>query len=649
MRFAVVIVVVIGLGLAAARPCAEITRRKKCEAQSHLCAWDEEKQTCGDAAETSGLGDAPRKNSSISSTSSTLTRASGRAMTNTSWWKLALSAPAVVPDLALVARHVCDMPAWADDVALVDERARTNRDIDLLRGNWRYFPAGCRSRGGPAWDGHGEDPNKAMDGLGHFGLVIADTIAKRRGARTRPHFFGESASTDAWLKPFNHLKKKFDKDYGKARKALRRYFYDAYPSGDDFLRGHFECFLAPPLDEWFGFDALPPEDDPAWERRAVAETYAALGREAFAGGETAPTASRASTCGTRSASSRRCERGSRPRRRALVLSDFAAETVAATLDGLDVGIRVGRKRRDGASRLVDGRTAGLEHDFDVSFHGAGNPLVTLHCMATADLLLGPEKCGDPWVPSASHEKVNNFRVSSLGGERCSHLLSFGRELSARGLFRGLPREPLDAAAVEAGLETVVRKLQRRGVIVRYLGKVCEFEGTPLYPTDPIAAYEADALIDLADDMRSPVASTFGIADQAEKEAARAALWAEGGKQAKWAAALDATLAKDPMATLTIGNLYAFCMVNMFRTPTFLDGVPPGVFDQYANIAKHHDWIANLAPATIRGQGGARRFAPRRRARGQEGEDRRLRPDVRRGVARRPAGSPHLDHIPEKNE
>ena len=150
--------------------------------------------------------------------------------------------------------------------------------------------------------------------------------------------------------------------------------------------------------------------------------------------------------------------------------------------------------------------------------------------------------------------------------------------------------------------------------VRYLGKVCEFEGTPLYPTDPIAAYEADALIDLADDMRSPVASTFGIADQAEKEAARAALWAEGGasaasaivvpekrrvplagKQAKWAAALDATLAKDPMTTLTIGNLYAFCMVNMFRTPTFLDGVPPGVFDQYANIAKHHDWIANLAP------------------------------------------------------
>ena len=520
MRFAVVVVFV-GLGLAAARPCAEITRRKKCTeiTRSHLCTWDKEKQTCGDAAETSGLGDAPRKNSKNSSTSSTLTRASGRAMTNTSWWKFALSAPAVVPDFALVARHVCDMPTWADDVALVDERARTNRDIDLLRGNWRYFPAGCRSRGGPAWDGHGEDPNKAMDGLGHFGLVIADTITKRRGARTRPHFFGESASvsaiylrdvaglgdgfapslycheTDAWLKPFNHLKKKFDKDYGKARKALRRYFYDTYPSGDDFVRGHFECFLAPPLDEWFGFDALPPEDDPAWERRAVAETYAALGREAFAGrcgadaddvrvivharlgdligathsGAVAKGNSADRVEGEHLRNALRIVAALRARLpgrvvRALVLSDSPPETVAATLDGLDVGIRVGRKRRDGASRLVDGRTAGLEHDFDVSFHGAGNPLVTLHCMATADLLLGPEKCGDPWVPSASHEKVNNFRVSSLGGERCSHLLSFGRELSARGLFRGLPREPLDAAAVEAGLETVVRKLERRGVI-----------------------------------------------------------------------------------------------------------------------------------------------------------------------------------------
>ena len=52
MRF-VAVVVVVGLGLAAARPCAEITQRKKCKKKSHRCEWDKEKKTCG----TSG-GDA---------------------------------------------------------------------------------------------------------------------------------------------------------------------------------------------------------------------------------------------------------------------------------------------------------------------------------------------------------------------------------------------------------------------------------------------------------------------------------------------------------------------------------------------------------------------------------------------------------------
>ena len=49
-----------------------------------------------------------------------------------------------------------------------------------------------------------------------------------------------------------------------------------YPTGDALFRDHFECFVAPPFDEWFGFDALPPADDPARGRRAVAEAYAAV-------------------------------------------------------------------------------------------------------------------------------------------------------------------------------------------------------------------------------------------------------------------------------------------------------------------------------------------------------------------------------------
>ena len=49
-----------------------------------------------------------------------------------------------------------------------------------------------------------------------------------------------------------------------------------------------------------------------------------------------------------------------------------------------------------------------------------------------------------------------------------------------------------------------------------------------------------------------------------------------------------------MTTVTIGNVYAFCIVNMFRPPTFLDGLNDAdIIDGYDNLKKHHNWIANL--------------------------------------------------------
>mmetsp|Transcript_31733 Transcript_31733/g.103124 ORF Transcript_31733/g.103124 Transcript_31733/m.103124 type:complete len:190 (-) Transcript_31733:52-621(-) len=156
--------------------------------------------------------------------------------------------------------------------------------------------------------------------------------------------------------------------------------------------------------------------------------------------------------------------------RALILSDSPPETVAATLEGLDVGIRVGGARRDGASHLVDGRTVGLETDFDVSFHGAGHPFVALHCMAAADLLLGPETCGDPWpaVPKTGDDSIEDvarrrlyFQQLLTGSgpnatlHRCSNMVLFARELSLRGVPRGLPVKPLDATAVDAGVEALL--------------------------------------------------------------------------------------------------------------------------------------------------------------------------------------------------
>ena len=151
-----------------------------------------------------------------------------------------------------------------------------------------------------------------------------------------------------------------------------------------------------------------------------------------------------------------------PERRvhALILSDSPPETVATTLEGLDVGIRVGGARRDGASHLVDGRTAGLEIAFDVSFHGAGNPLVALHCMAAADLLLWPETCGNPWAPRRILAMRADHAAKNPG--RCSNMVQFACALSARGACRGLPATPLDATAVDAGVEELLGSPLRHG-------------------------------------------------------------------------------------------------------------------------------------------------------------------------------------------
>ena len=40
-------------------------------------------------------------------------------------------------------------------------------------------------------------------------------------------------------------------------------------------------------------------------------------------------------------------------------------------------------------------------------------------------------------------------------KRCSNMVMFGHDLSLRGVFRGLPMEPLDATAVDAGVEELL--------------------------------------------------------------------------------------------------------------------------------------------------------------------------------------------------
>ena len=278
--------------------------------------------------------------------------------------------------------------------------------------------------------------------------------------------------------------------------AFREHFASLYPTGAALFRDHFECYLAPPLDAWFGFDALPPAGAGAWDRGdAVAETYAALGRGAVAGacgagpgavrlvihlrlGDILHLAGRAEGARLRNAlvAAAALVAALPGPAHVAVLSDSPPATVAGLLDG-DVTVRVGDARSDGVSRLVSGRTAGLgARDLDVDFHGAGNPLVALHCMAAADLLLWPEECGNSWKRKIKRKKQQEKETGRLvrrlrAGEhaepfvtgsgptatlkRCSKMVLFARKLALRGVPRGLPVKPLDATAVDAGVEELL--------------------------------------------------------------------------------------------------------------------------------------------------------------------------------------------------
>ncbi|KAH8094043.1 hypothetical protein JL720_4030 [Aureococcus anophagefferens] len=209
----------------------------------------------------------------------------------------------------------------------------------------------------------------------------------------------KAKTTCSWKEKTNECREKSDSKSG-------------WPTGDALFRDHFECFLAPPFDEWFGFDALPPADDPAWGRRAVAETYAAVDRDAFV------------DCGA----------------------------------------------ADGELRVV------------------------VH-VRLGDLI-------HPDLSANASAEVTLIEMRSEGGHLrnapASSMVLFARELSLRGVFRGLPVEPLDATAVDAGVEELlgsgfpVEPLDATAVdagVEQLVGS-----GFPVEPLDATAVDAGDALL-----------------------------------------------------------------------------------------------------------------------------------------------------------
>ena len=107
--------------------------------------------------------------------------------------------------------------------------------------------------------------------------------------------------------------------------------------------------------------------------------------------------------------------------------------------------------------------------------------------------------------------------------------------------------------------------------------------------------ECDEMIEIAEDLRGPLPATFAIQDPAERAAARAALFEAEGKMTKWLKIIDRSLGQKFPSKVTIGSIYLWSLVTMFRQPTFLDGIPADALAPYSNITKLHQWMSQLPP------------------------------------------------------
>eukprot|EP01060_Flectonema_neradi_P021731 TRINITY_DN29620_c0_g1_i1.p1 TRINITY_DN29620_c0_g1~~TRINITY_DN29620_c0_g1_i1.p1 ORF type:complete len:220 (+),score=32.73 TRINITY_DN29620_c0_g1_i1:38-697(+) len=133
-------------------------------------------------------------------------------------------------------------------------------------------------------------------------------------------------------------------------------------------------------------------------------------------------------------------------------------------------------------------------------------------------------------------------------------------------------------------------------MLRYACKISKVDGKPLYPEDPEEALRCDELTDQVGETFGDVSKSFRIADQAEREAFRAASIKEGGIH-KWISYIDSILSKSVSGyavgdQLTMADLAIFTWIQAFRSG-WLDGIPANCLDQFPHIEAHRKLISNL--------------------------------------------------------
>merc|ERR1711965_700366 len=203
----------------------------------------------------------------------------------------------------------CEPPcAW-------DRRQGQKWDNTLIVDEWPYFPSECvRSAGNETraaqggvgrgsemvgWAARGYHFHLAsLDGLGHVAERIAseyaDAMRKAMGGnasdrvtKAGAHLFPEDvtensvhlrdvqgladgfapslychtqASMHAAMTKMPELQAILQKKPTNRQKqdTIIDFYVARFPNGTALFKDHFECFLVPNLDQWFGFDRLPP-------------------------------------------------------------------------------------------------------------------------------------------------------------------------------------------------------------------------------------------------------------------------------------------------------------------------------------------------------------------------------------------------------
>lgn len=200
------------------------------------------------------------------------------------------------------------------------------------------------------------------------------------------------------------------------------------------------------------------------------------------------------------------------------------------------------------------------------------PVITLGEPIRATFVLGGTEFEDERIPVDGWKDLKNDPNGRF----------FGRQLPC----------------LEVKKDGETKRMFQGRAILRYVGKICRYEGRPLYPEDPMEALLCDEIIELAEDARSHLTATYALATAAEKESTRAALVKPDGKIYANLSKLDEKLGQSRFAagdSPSIADLYAVMISHLFQAPSLYAGFPEDSLKPFPNIIALKERVMSLPP------------------------------------------------------